>query len=381
MPVSKSSRSISRLAALVPDPRLVFADGQLARLRSELTQRVRNQCAFLEGAHDLQTPHVNVREGDAAAMIARFADEHAAQLVVLRIGRHESVDRIFGDETALKVARAVRAPLLAVPDEAPASLQSAIVGIDFSDASLRAAQAALRLVEQGGVLRVVYVVPKTRTILDDVIPEEEEERYLRHRFTHFVGRLTVPARVAIDEVRLDGEPARELLRYAREMHADFVAVGSHGAGFVERLVLGSMTTKVLRGAQCAVLVVPPQLPLEPNQRESAHGFTMRFDETRWSEVLDDFTRSNAGRRTRLEVDDTDIVAQPQEDEYRLLGIDYDPHDRRIDIMLGELGGGEPHLSRSIGGVESLHILSDIDGRDLALRLRHRDAQTILTLVR
>jgi hypothetical protein len=108
---------------------------------------------------------------------------------------------------------------------------------------------------------------------------------------------------------------------------------------------------------------------------------MRFDETRWSEVLDDFTRSNVGRRTRLEVDDPEIGAQPQAEECQLLGVAYDSHDGRIDIMLGELGAGEPHLSRSIGGVESLHILSDIDGRDLALRLRHGEAQTVLTLLR
>jgi hypothetical protein len=48
-------------------------------------------------------------------------------------------------------------------------------------------------------------------------------------------------------------------------------------------------------------------------------------------------------------------------------------------MLGELGAGAPHLSRGIGEVDALDILTDKDGRDAALRLRHGGGQTILTL--
>lgn len=367
-------------APIVPHAQFALDYGLAAWLRSELTQRVRSQCALLADTSDLHAPHIDVREGEPTAEIARFADKREAQLIVLGLGHHEVVDRIFGDETALKVARVAHAPLLAVPGEAPPAMRSAVVGIDFSDASLSAAQAAIRLLDDGGILRIVYVVPKTRTIADDVIPREEEERYLRHRFVQFVGRLTVPAGIAVREVRLDGEPARELLRHAAEVGADFVAVGSHGRGFVERLILGSMTTKLLRGAQCAVLVVPADVAV-PGKRDSAHDFTMGFDETRWGEVLDDFTRANIGRRTRLEVDDPELGSQAQERDSRLLGVAYDAHDRRVEIMLGELGAGEPHLSRNITGVEALHILSDIDGRDLALHLRHAGAQTILTLLR
>lgn len=369
------------LAPLVPDPRLLLDHGLMAKVRGDLTQRVRNQCAFTPTDDlGLHAPRLDVREGEPATVIARIADERDAQLIVLGLGRHDVMERVFGDETALRVVRTTHVPVLAVPDREFTPPRSAIVGVDFSEMSLRAAQAALRLLDEGGLLRLVYVVPATRTILDNVIPREEEERYLRHRFTQFVGRLTIPSGIAVGEATLDGDPARELLRYAQETGADFVAAGSHGHNLVERMVIGSVTTKLLRGAQCGVLIVPPISAAHATQRAGGRGLTMRFDETRWAEVLDDFTRSNVGRRTRLEVDDPEIGAQAQEQDSRLLGIAYDPHDRRIEIMLGELGGGEPHLSRSIADVDSLYILSDIDGRDLALRLRHGAAQTILTLI-
>lgn len=369
------------LTPLVPDPSLLLDRGLTTRMRADLTQRVRAQCSATAENVDLRDSHIEVREGSPATVIARVADERDAQLIVLGLGRHDILERVFGDETAIAVARASRVPVLALPDVGMAGPRSAIVGIDFSETSVRAAKVALHLLGESGMLRLVYVVPKTRTVLDDVIPREEEERYLRHRFTQLVGRLSVPSGVAVGEIILDGDAARELLRYAAETGADFVVAGSHGHGFVERLILGSVTTKLLRAAQSAVLIVPPESPPRASRGASAQRFTMHFDEPRWAEVLDDFTRSNVGRRTRLEVDDPELGAQAQEQDYRLLGVAYDPHDQCVEIMLGELGGGEPHLSRSIAGVDSLHVLSDIDGRDLALRLRHGAGQTILTLLR
>jgi len=55
-----------------------------------------------------------------------------------------------------------------------------------------------------------------------------------------------------------GSVTSEALPYARSVDADLVACGSHGCSAVERVLLGSMSTKILREAQCAVLVAPPE---------------------------------------------------------------------------------------------------------------------------
>jgi nucleotide-binding universal stress UspA family protein len=70
-------------------------------------------------------------------------------------------------------------------------------------------------------------------------------------------RLTTPPDIQIEALTLSGNPAAELLRLAGETKADLIAAGSHGYGFITRLVVGSVTSKLLRGAACAVLVVPP----------------------------------------------------------------------------------------------------------------------------
>jgi nucleotide-binding universal stress UspA family protein len=48
-----------------------------------------------------------------------------------------------------------------------------------------------------------------------------------------------------------------LLAVARARAVDLIVVGTHGAGGLERLILGSVADKVIRGASQPVLVVPP----------------------------------------------------------------------------------------------------------------------------
>ena len=50
-----------------------------------------------------------------------------------------------------------------------------------------------------------------------------------------------------------GDPARQLLEMAAT--ADLVVVGSRGLGAVRRLLLGSVSEKVLQHAPCPVLIV------------------------------------------------------------------------------------------------------------------------------
>jgi nucleotide-binding universal stress UspA family protein len=54
---------------------------------------------------------------------------------------------------------------------------------------------------------------------------------------------------------VEGDPADEILRIADEMGANLIAMGSHGRTGVLRLLMGSVSRKVLDQARCPVLVV------------------------------------------------------------------------------------------------------------------------------
>lgn len=362
---------------IVPDASLLLSPSAIARLTAELSARVNAQCARVSVAGsgpELVNPIIE--QGQPERVINRVADETEARLVVVGLGRHDIADRIFGSETALKVAQLSSVPVLAVPDNARTAPKSAVVAVDFSEPSFAAAQSAAQLVGDGGTLHLVHVAPRERELLDPWISDAEYQRLVRQRFYRLRARLNVPAGVEITESIRTGDIARQLIELAKEWKADVIAAGSHGHGFVARLVLGSVTTSLLRGANCMVLVVP-----RAASRGAERSRTMHVGAERWSTVLEEVSRSNAGRRVRLELDDPDIGAQAQENDYPLQGIAYDPHDQRVEIMLGLPKAGAPHLSRSIGNVTSVDVLTNEKGEDVAVRLRHGAGQTLISFTR
>lgn len=57
---------------------------------------------------------------------------------------------------------------------------------------------------------------------------------------------------------------------------------------------------------------------------------------------------------------------------------YDWRVRRLQLRLGDRTAAGRHLSRSIGGVVRVDVLTDDHGHDVALRLEHGSSQTLLT---
>jgi nucleotide-binding universal stress UspA family protein len=55
-----------------------------------------------------------------------------------------------------------------------------------------------------------------------------------------------------------GHPADEIIEYAKEQDADLIVMCSHGRSGIGRWVFGSVTEKVLQGAETPVLIIRPQ---------------------------------------------------------------------------------------------------------------------------
>ena len=60
-----------------------------------------------------------------------------------------------------------------------------------------------------------------------------------------------------------GSPASEILNFAEDWHPDLIVVGSHGRSAVGRLVLGSVSQKVVTEARCSVRVARGKIDVEP----------------------------------------------------------------------------------------------------------------------
>jgi nucleotide-binding universal stress UspA family protein len=354
------------------------ADMERAR-RQRVSEALKLQTARVLGATTKW--RIEIREGDAPSVIARAARELSARVIVVGLGHHDLLDRLFGGETALHTLRRAGTPVLAVSESFKDLPTRVLVATDFGSPSVEAARVALRLFPGIRVLKLVHVAPRLELqpeifaawmalYGEDVTPAFERVK----------SEMRVPDTVTVQEVVLEGKASREILRLAASGDVDLIVTGSRGAGLFDRILVGSTATGLVRAAQCSVLAVPASAPARV-KRGTADRLTTTVPEARWAAELEEFSKRNQGRRTALEVDDPEIGAQAQEHDYPLLGVAYDHHDRRVEIMLGKFRGVDRHLTRSIGDVHSIDRLRDEHGRDSILRIAHGNGQTMLTFER
>lgn len=134
--------------------------------------------------------------------------------------------------------------------------------IDFSDPSRAALRLAGELAKDWAVrIIVLYVHDPTTAGIEAVAFPDVSLDDLRSEIHNFAvkvlhaGRASVPTTKYVATI---GNPAREILKTAKQMHCDLIVMGSRGLGGVRKLLLGSTTDRVLRQAPIPVLAVRAQ---------------------------------------------------------------------------------------------------------------------------
>jgi len=217
---------------------------------------VRNQLSAVGGAADRWPVRVVV--GPRSLAIAGHAESSGARLIVMGSGRHTWVDRWLGRETVLDMIRVTRVPVVSVPADTRQLPRKALVATDFSEQSLEAARFGVRLLASEAEIHLVHV---SWTPAVDVAAASlgawtaTYEAGARVRLEEAARELEGPGRTVRVHL-LSGELSDELLSFAQRERVDLIVSGSHGYGFVTRVILGSVSTQLVRGARCPVLVSP-----------------------------------------------------------------------------------------------------------------------------
>lgn len=149
----------------------------------------------------------------------------------------------------------------------PSVFERILVPTDGSAGSIRAAQLAVRMLTgTGGRLSVLFVVD--HAVLNELRrfgerTEAEVESELRdhgRRYLELLERDAVQAGVAVDTTVREGDPFEEIVALAKEIGADLIVMGHVGQRGTRRVLLGSVTERVLDFAHCPVLVVKHEAP-------------------------------------------------------------------------------------------------------------------------
>lgn len=193
---------------------------------------------------------IHVRHGVPHRRINDVTEEVDADLVVIGSSGHDESKPRFLGSTARDIARTTIRPLLVVrlhggnggiEPIAPQLFEHVLYATDFSETADRALD----------VLRGVEGAVEDIT-LAHVTAEEKDRDEASERLADLAETLDG----ASTTVRV-GEPAPELREAATEIGASLILVGSRGQGRLRRLLLGSVSDRVVAEGEQNALVVPP----------------------------------------------------------------------------------------------------------------------------
>lgn len=237
------------------------AAAKLEQLRARHFAAIAGGCVCLQNDEGVDTE------------IVRYAQEHQVDLLLLATHGRRGLRRLIAGSVTERVVHSAVCPVLVIP---PTNTLHAgrdetthiVVTTDLSKASERALPVARALFDayDSGHARLTILhiaenmvdatfnMPLGESV--DAIRSELEQRANNRleelRMTYFNATLATTS-----IIRGERSPAEELRSYMRSHHANVLVIASQGHGAFDRLVLGSVTEKLVRRAECCVLVVPP----------------------------------------------------------------------------------------------------------------------------
>ena len=197
-----------------------------------------------------------VRVGATADVLNAVAAERDASLIVLGGKRHSTLGRWFGGSTSLAVARTTRVPLLVSVGE-PIAFRRVLAAVDLSGAARPTLEAARRFATLfAAQLRAMSVIEPLPAIPEAPQPIDASEYYrlsaalLQREVWPHLGSPGAEGLVR------HGVPIDTLLREVHEFGTDLLVVGSHGKRWATRLLIGSVTERLINHLPTSMLVVP-----------------------------------------------------------------------------------------------------------------------------
>jgi nucleotide-binding universal stress UspA family protein len=196
--------------------------------------------------------------GDPAHSILAEAVPGKTDLVLMGIHRHGRFEEAMGENTATRVMSRSAVPVFGVRPGSSGLPRRIMVATDFGSASREAAHVAANLANPGGTVLLVNA-----SLPSPVIDEGDEGAALvqregvEHAFLHLKEEISASKSIQVEILSRTGDAATELLSAARAISPELVVMARQRHQLITRLLLGSVTRRVLREGEWPMLIIPP----------------------------------------------------------------------------------------------------------------------------
>lgn len=242
---------------------------ELEEVYSSLSEYVQNELhKYSNKAEEIsgKTPVIAVRQGHPVNQILDFIEEVGIDLIV--VGYHRKVSGIIAELGAVteKIARHATSHVYIVKDKEKFEIKSVLAPVDFSDRSKKSLEIAAQISEKFKARLSLLYVREQLKIEKESLPdtlkwkvekfittEGEREKYQLEALTK---RVVEDGCCVVTSVFVDtGEPVAKILEYADDESVDLIVMATRGISGLKRVLMGSVTEKVIRKSKQSVLVV------------------------------------------------------------------------------------------------------------------------------
>jgi nucleotide-binding universal stress UspA family protein len=226
--------------------------GDLLKGQGEKILTEAREIAEAEGV----TIRTRLEEGEPFEKIIEVAEEESCDIIVMGRRGITRLERALMGSVTAKVIGHFNGKVLVVPRDTALGWKNILVANDGSQYSEIAVNEAINYAKSyNGSLKLVGVVDITDEfqahapgLVEKLVKNVKKDLAL---IKNKVQKEGVNAEIFIRE----GEPFQVIVNLAKQLHADTIVMGSHGRTGLKRILVGSVTSRVIGHTTCPVMVV------------------------------------------------------------------------------------------------------------------------------
>ncbi len=213
--------------------------------------------------------------------IVDTAERTHANLLMVGSGNKKTDDTFQLGSTAEKIIRKSNKPVFVVKSGQTLTVKNIICPVDFSMESKRALNSAIiiaRMVDAKLVILSVYRGFKPNFANLDA-SEINKTRFVEYQqeFESFLKDFNL-IDLNHEKHLVNGEPSQEILKFIRQENSDLLIMGTTGRSGISKVLMGSVTEKVIREVPCSFITVKNEdvvvLELESKIRDFENHFEL-----------------------------------------------------------------------------------------------------------
>ena len=254
------------------DDPVIWDDAQAVReaAYTSATEYLSIKREQLEG-HGISV-ETTMEHGRASDVILRLAEANAPDLIAMSTHGRSGLSRMVLGSVSGQVLRGVATPLLLVrpqeDDTGPvATLSDMIIPLDMSTNGEGVLPLAVDLAKVLELkITLVMALPNMSQFYAGSEPVayppdflDVAEKTIRGYLEETTQRIAKESGVSVKWEVLRGDAGQAIVDFAKNVSGDIIAMSSHGRSAMGRLVLGSVSDKVVRTSGDPVLIVRPAI--------------------------------------------------------------------------------------------------------------------------